>query len=749
MLRLKFSSPGVLLIFAVIASGGVYLLDLFSFGPYMASQQAIVLSERAVRLENIVKWALRAEERRLAALCGIVAHGADSAGAAGRDVEGSLRDAFSALKDVDAAWVCDADGQPVLQWRSDGKKFTKAVIADTIIGLGVSSSGAGTPNALSDEGLIKLAGEIMVFARYEGDGDAGDKTSSRWFYLARRLDSRLLSEFGTAAAAELMLVGRAGLGADAPPNNAGQRSVWPVDEDGLAVAWPAKDAAGNMLGFFRAKFSIVQTLNQATIVRRAVLTSVSLSASMIIMVVLGASILLANPMGRLLKRIRQIDAGEFSVADLTRGLHAEPLALAKRLQHAFEVMDRVSRTDELTGLANRRQFDQRLNREYTEARRYHNRLSVIVADLDLFKAINDIAGHDAGDGLLRDIAEIIRGCCREVDLPARFGGDEFTILLPETSAASAEVVAERIRQAVTEHTAVIKGAEVSVTMSLGIADFNSGRVEKPNDLVVLADRALYAAKQLGRNRFVQACDLDESMWLADGHEGDRIEALRSKFTPLDIQLKALFVRALQDIVQVMERRNPYMADHARKVQHFAVVIARKMGMSEDAVRQIELSSLLHDVGMLALPDSVVLCQGRLDDRQIEAMRRHPIIGARILEGMGFVEGVIPAVRSHHERSDGVGYPDGLSGCEIPISARVIAVADTFDAMTSPRTFRGAKSISEALGELQAGAGSQFDPAVVAAFIEEANRLGESIMQIPLPHSSSHANKPELQSVPAD
>lgn len=747
MLRLKFSSPGVLLIIAVIAAGGVYLLDLFFFGPYMASQQAVVLSERAIRSENIVRWALRTEEGRLAALCGTVSHSADSAGAANGQAERSLMDTFSALKDVDAAWVTDADGQPMLQWRSDGKKLTKVAINNAVAGWNVSSIGSGTPDGLADVGLIKLAGEIMVFARCGGGKLNPDKSPSRWFYLARKLDGRLLSEFGTAAAAELMLVRRAGLGADAP-HRSDQRSVWPVGEDHLAVAWPAYDAAGNMLGYFRATFSIVQALNQAAAVRRTVLTSVSLSVSVAIMVVLGASILLANPITRLLRRIRQIDAGEFAIVDLTRGLHAEPLALARRLQHAFEVMDRVSQTDELTGLANRRQFDQRLNREYAEARRYHRRLSVIVADVDLFKAINDTAGHDAGDRLLRDVAEIIRRCCREMDLPTRLGGDEFTILLPETSAASAEVVAERIRQAVAEHTTVINGVEANVTVSLGIADFNAGRIEKPNDLVVLADRALYAAKQLGRNRFVQAHDLDDSMWLADGRESDRIEALRGKFTALDVQLKSLFVRALRDIVQVMERRDPYMADHARKVQHFAVVAARKMGMPEEAVRQIELSSLLHDVGMLALPDSVVLCPGRLDDQQVEAMRRHLIIGARILEGLGFVERVIPAVKSHHEQFDGAGYPDGLANCEIPFGARIIAVADAFDAMTSPRTFRGAKTISEALAELQAGAGSQFDPAVVAAFIEEANRLGESIMEIPLPKVNSHADEPEPQAAPA-
>ena len=161
-------------------------------------------------------------------------------------------------------------------------------------------------------------------------------------------------------------------------------------------------------------------------------------------------------------------------------------------------------------------------------------------------------------------------------------------------------------------------------------------------------------------------------------------------------------------------------------------IARQLNLPDQFARQIELSALLHDIGMLALPDSIALCAGRLNEQQLEAMRRHPLIGARILEGMEFLEMVTPQVRSHHERFDGKGYPDGLAGQSIPLAARIVAVADVFDAMTSRRAFRGAKSVTESLIELESEAGKQLDPNVVTAFLAEACRLGDKLTDVPLP-----------------
>ncbi|MGB2824703.1 MAG: diguanylate cyclase, partial [Phycisphaerae bacterium] len=388
------------------------------------------------------------------------------------------------------------------------------------------------------------------------------------------------------------------------------------------------------------------------------------------------------------------------------------------------------------------EFDEALHRAFHQAKRHGHPLSVMAMDIDLFKAINDMKGHQAGDEVIKVVAGVIKKCCRQSDLPARPGGDEFAVLLPDTSATSAAVVAERIRKTVFERTILIDQSQLSVTASIGIADLNAGRIEKPEDLVALADEALYAAKQLGRNRFVQAHDMEQEDWEAGGEEGDRVELLRSKLAGLDTQFKSLFVRALQEIVQVMERRDPNMADRARKVQHYSTLISRQLNLSEELIKQIELAAMVHDIGMLALPDSVALCSGRLNDEQMEVMRSHTLIGAQILDGTEFLEPAIPVARFHHEQWDGKGYPEGLSGLGIPPICRIVAVADAFDAMTSRRRFREKMSFEEAFAELQKGAGAQFDPDMVSAFITAGRKLGDKLTEVPLPRVSGEEQQDE-------
>jgi HD-GYP domain-containing protein (c-di-GMP phosphodiesterase class II) len=166
------------------------------------------------------------------------------------------------------------------------------------------------------------------------------------------------------------------------------------------------------------------------------------------------------------------------------------------------------------------------------------------------------------------------------------------------------------------------------------------------------------------------------------------------------------------------------------VQYYAVLIAAEMALPDRVIKRLRIGAMLHDIGMLALPDSILLCENRLTEEQLQAMRRHPLLSVRIMEGMEFLEQEIPTVRYHHERFDGNGYPEGLAGAAIPLTARVLSVADAFDAMTSPRTFRAAKSISESLEELRQGSRTQFDPAVIEAIVSVAGRMGQDLLNVP-------------------
>ncbi|MCY2931870.1 MAG: diguanylate cyclase [Planctomycetota bacterium] len=334
------------------------------------------------------------------------------------------------------------------------------------------------------------------------------------------------------------------------------------------------------------------------------------SFAIIVLVIVGTIILLANPISRLLRRVERIGVDPASADELTRSLHAEPLALAKTLRKAFGAVLRLSKTDELTDLANRRHFEQALQSSFREAQRYRRPLSVIALDVDFFKAVNDSAGHAVGDELIRALGGVIRRSCRTVDLPARQGGDEFVVLMPETAAAGAAVVAERIRAATAQLKVPAPGGTVSATVSVGVADMDSGGVESYPDLLALADKALYAAKQGGRNRVVLAHEADRAEPDSCAPEADRADMLREWIGGIDSQFKALCTRSVQEFVQLAERRDPYMANHARKVSHYAMLIASRMGLGKELTQRVGLAALLHDVGRSCRPRRLRPSSGR-------------------------------------------------------------------------------------------------------------------------------------------
>ena len=734
MTRLKLTSPGVLLILAVTAASGIFLLDLFCLRPHIDAQKWAALREEAVRTQHVTQLALQIQQKNL--LVSAAAWGytpdllrsldrlpADRPGL--QRPQGALAEAMASPK-AQWAWLTDAGGRILRIWSAHAgdDEPTETQAAALVDALASLRPLAGEANS----GLARLPCGPVMFGRHairNGDADA-----KGCFYLARALDADLLGELGFAPGGKLVLVPDNRLPSGVLTDNSARQTVWLTAEDHMAVAWLAHDAAGKSLGYFLATVPVVHIHRQAVTSRRMVLIILSLSVGLALLVILGSHMLITGPVVRLLTRLQRLEAGEGSPKHLARDLHGEPLMLARRLENAFEKLAHISKTDELTGLANRRHFEQVLEAFYHQARRYNRPMSVIVMDVDFFKAVNDAGGHQAGDRVLREVAVAIEEACRKADLPARFGGDEFAVLLPETAAVDAEAVGERVREAVAARDMRVGHCEVNVTISMGVADLNAGEMDGPGAMIGLADRALYAAKQAGRNRVVQAHDIHGGRAGGEGTENGKIDVLSKKLAGLDTQFKDLFVLAFDEVMEILQQRDPHMADHTRKVQHYATLIAQEMELPDRVMKRIGIAATMHDIGMVALPDSILLCPTELSDEQMAVMRRHPLLSVRIMERMEFLEQEIPAVRYHHERYDGRGYPEAISGASIPLTARILAVADAFDAITSPRTFRNAKGCAEALGEIHRGAGTQFDPTVVNAFISMADRVGEELMHVP-------------------
>jgi diguanylate cyclase (GGDEF)-like protein len=362
-------------------------------------------------------------------------------------------------------------------------------------------------------------------------------------------------------------------------------------------------------------------------------------------------------------------------------------------------------TDALTGLLNRRGFQELIETELERARRSGQPLSLIIGDLDHFKALNDRFGHGAGDRALEQLALILDTAKRRIDTAARIGGEEFAVVLPDSDHHAAYILAERMRREVRE---TFMYEPYELTISLGVATFpaHGTSVEA---LVAQADEALYAAKALGRDRtMVYSDDLEDSV--PAELSVSRRHADRNSST----------VIALADVVASRDRGT---SAHSQAVGRYSAAIARALGLPEAVVERVRFSGIVRDIGKIAIPDAILRKPGWLSAEDWIAMRRHPEIGASILAGAE-MEDVSEWVLSHHERPDGTGYPQGLSGTDIPLEARILAVADAYEAMTSDRVYRAALSAEDARAELVRCAGTQFDQRVVEAFIRVLDEQSE-------------------------
>jgi diguanylate cyclase (GGDEF)-like protein len=358
-------------------------------------------------------------------------------------------------------------------------------------------------------------------------------------------------------------------------------------------------------------------------------------------------------------------------------------------------VEQKSRLDELTGLFNRRHFEERLKEEVSRHSRYGDVFSVFMIDLDNFKTYNDVYGHPAGDMLLSQIGKIIKSSVRDADQAFRYGGDEFVVILPHTAKDDAYVVAERVREQIAGE---MKEKAFSVTCSIGLASYPTDGVIS-GELVTGADTALYYAKWTGGNRIYLSSKIPS-------------------VTPDDggVYGKRNGLSAVYALVSVVESRDPYVYGHSRRVNVYAVALAEAIGLPPDEVSRVSTAALLHDIGKIGIPDKVLNKKGKLNEENWETIMSHPRLGANIV---GNIPNLVPCVSSilhHHERWDGGGYPEGLKGEEIPIEARILAIADSFEAMTSARPYRPALSREEVMEKLREGAGSQFDPKLVEVFI---------------------------------
>jgi diguanylate cyclase (GGDEF)-like protein len=364
----------------------------------------------------------------------------------------------------------------------------------------------------------------------------------------------------------------------------------------------------------------------------------------------------------------------------------------------------TARTDGLTGLATHDFFQQRLAEELAASDRHGLPLSFMIFDLDHFKSINDTYGHQAGDLVLKGAATMLKESVRKYDLVARYGGEEFAVILPNADEEAAFSLAERLRKTLEGMSFdVSETRSIKVTASIGVAS-RTERDATPKDLIKRADVALYAAKNGGRNRVVMA-------------QGPAVEAVNAIGAPRQGSHE-LFYSLARAFASAIEARIPNMLGHSETVGDMARRMGAALGLPPDKQEALQIAGLLHDVGMMAVPERVIFKTDDLDESDWSLMREHPARGVGLLAKFSTFSGLLEAVLYHHERWDGTGYPEGLRADAIPMGARILAVCDAYDSMVrGDYTFGIGKAVPDALQELERCAGTQFDPELVSLFLK--------------------------------
>jgi diguanylate cyclase (GGDEF)-like protein len=417
---------------------------------------------------------------------------------------------------------------------------------------------------------------------------------------------------------------------------------------------------------------------------------------------------------RLVRAAEKIAEGDYTVSVSSRAGGSLETRLVRAInQISVSLADTHDRAtvDRLTGVFNRQALLAELFAEVERASRYGRPLSVAFVDIDHFKVINDTYGHGAGDIVLRGVAQALSANLRASDLLGRYGGEEFMLILAETAVEEGALLTEKLRSLVErERFAIDAEQSVSVTISIGIVG-GFGEQLRMETLVRDADAAMYSAKSLGRN---------QTYVFAEPNDDARVPrapiSLIGRTRAMEIGRRAREA-ATAALLAVVAPLPQYRGRPSALITTIVESMARTMQLPDAEVERIRVAALLHDIGKLGLPDELLDKPSPLTSSEWRSVVQHPRIGQVILEQAAALKDAIPIILHHHERFAGHGYPYGLRATEIPLGARIVAIADAYDAMVNDRPHKKAMSHEAAVDELRRHAGTQFDPELVTLFCD--------------------------------
>jgi len=413
---------------------------------------------------------------------------------------------------------------------------------------------------------------------------------------------------------------------------------------------------------------------------------------------------------------------------------ADLLATALHNSFVFQKLQQQSITDGLTGIKTRRFFWEALSSEWKRASRSGRPFSVVLVDLDKFKEVNDTSGHLEGDLVLARVGRLLENKCRQSNVVARYGGDEFIILMPETSVEQAQILAERLRLWLATDPML---SEHKITGSFGVASFPVHGFSAES-IIRVADMGMYISKKAGGDRVSTAEDFEREdggvlqRQLVSGyieaflqrertgpeHLEELVNTLRKLALTNEDKEAVVLKDSIETLARAAESRELHASGHGEAVAQYCEMMGRALNFSPSDIRELSFAGRVHDLGKMFVPERLLNRQGSLSQEEFELLKSHPRFAGEILSTLPEAQRIKQAVEAHHEYLDGSGFPVGLRGDDIPLWARIITVANTYVNLTSDRSLTPAKTREQAIAELERGSGTKYDGMLVRVFARE-------------------------------
>lgn len=407
-----------------------------------------------------------------------------------------------------------------------------------------------------------------------------------------------------------------------------------------------------------------------------------------------------------------------TLRDITKRkqMEKEQRKLYVKLKEVNKELRELTIIDPNTGLYNFRYLEEAVEREFEYAKRDSHPLSLTIMDIDYFKSINDVYGHQFGDLVLKQLAKQLKGNVRRYDTVIRFGGEEFIIIFPGVDRVEALNLSNKILDAVNSYNFGNKKHGVRLRLSMGVASYPEDRITKATDLLNFAGQILHKVKEDGGNRVYSSNDIKIDK-IPISEEEKKVESLKEGLEKVSRRANQTIMKTISTFIKTIDVESVYTVEHAEKVSQYATKISKILNLSENKIDLINLASLLHDIGKIGISRKILFKNGKLTEEGYDRVKKHPEIAVDIIRSIRDFRGIIPIILHHHERWNGKGYPEGLKGEDIPLGARIMAVADVYHALTSNRPYRKAYSKNKAMEIIKNSSGTDFDPKIVEIFLK--------------------------------